>query len=115
GVRDRASYVLEQGDIRILVTSGLRTDSAISSDACRRGDSPKSIGRQVPSAPEAYRQAVQRGARVSAEPHWVEDDFGRVELSAIGTYGDVIHTFVNRREYAGPYLPGCVSTRANVH
>ena len=115
GVRDRASYVLEQGDIRLLVTSGLRADSEITQYAGRHGDAAKSIGLQVPSAAEAYRQAVQRGARGIAEPHWLEDDFGRVELSAIGTYGDVIHTFVNRREYAGPYLPGYVSIAENGH
>ena len=115
GVRDRASYVLEQGDIRLVVTSGLRNDSEITQYACRHGDAAKSIGLQVPSAADAYRQAVQRGARGIAEPHWLEDDFGRVELSAIGTYGDVIHTFVNRREYAGPYLPGYVSTTENGH
>jgi 4-hydroxyphenylpyruvate dioxygenase len=56
---------------------------------------------------------VQRGARGIAEPHTAEDDFGVVELSAIGTYGDVIHTFVNRRDYAGPFLPGYVSTAEN--
>ena len=115
GVRDRASYVLEQGDIRLVLTSGLRADSEIAQYAGRHGDAAKAIGLQVPSAAEAYRQAVQRGARGIAEPEWVEDDFGRVELSAIGTYGDVIHTFVNRREYAGPYLPGYRSTAENGH
>jgi 4-hydroxyphenylpyruvate dioxygenase len=115
GVRDRASYVLEQGEIRLVLTSGLREDSEIVRYAARRGDSAKCIALRVPDAREAYRQAVQRGARVIAEPRWVEDDFGRVELSAIGTYGDVIHTFVNRREYAGPYLPGYVSVTENGH
>ena len=56
---------------------------------------------------------MQRGARGIAEPHWVDDDYGRVELASIGTYGEVIHTFVNRAEYAGPYLPGYVSTAPN--
>ena len=63
GVRDRASYVLEQGDIRLLVTSGLRNDSEIAQYAGRHGDAAKSIGLQVPSAAEAYRQAVQRGRK----------------------------------------------------
>src|SRR6266516_3130254 len=80
GVRDRASYVLEQSDIRLVVTSGLRADSEIVQYACRHGDSAKVIALQVPSAAEAYRQAVQRGARGTQEPHWVEDDFGHVEL-----------------------------------
>ncbi len=115
GVRDRASYVLEQGDIRIVVTSGLREDSEVVRFAARHGDGAKDIALQVPSASEAYRTAVQRGARGIAEPRWVDDDYGRVELASIGTYGDVIHTFVNRAEYAGPYLPGYVSTAANGH
>jgi 4-hydroxyphenylpyruvate dioxygenase len=113
GVRDRASYVLEQGDIRFLVTSGLRADSDIVQFACRHGDGAKVIALRVPSAAEAYRQAVQRGARGIAEPHWAEDDFGRVELASIGTYGDVIHTFVNRDDYAGPFMPGYQSTVEN--
>jgi 4-hydroxyphenylpyruvate dioxygenase len=56
---------------------------------------------------------VQRGARGIVEPHWVEDEFGRVELSAIATYGDNVHTFVNRSEYAGAYLPGYMSQSTN--
>ena len=109
GVRDRASYVLEQGDVRLVVTSGLREDSEITRFACRHGDGAKDIALRVPDAREAYRQTVQRGARGIAEPHWVDDEFGRVELASIATYGDVVHTFVNRSEYAGPYLPGYVA------
>jgi 4-hydroxyphenylpyruvate dioxygenase len=115
GVRDRASYVLEQGEIRLVVTSGLRADSEVTQFACRHGDGAKTIALQVPSAAEAYRQAVQRGARGIEEPRWVEDDFGRVELAAIGTYGDVVHCFVDRHGYAGPFLPGYVSTAENGH
>src|SRR5205085_3059976 len=113
GVRDRASYVLEQGDIRLILTSGLRRDSAVVEFACGHGDGVKDIALRVPDAREAYRQAVQRGARGIAEPRWEEDEFGRVELSSIATYGDVVHTFVNRSEYEGAYLPGYVSVLGN--
>jgi 4-hydroxyphenylpyruvate dioxygenase len=113
GVRDRASYVLEQGEIRFVLTSGLRADSEITQYACRHGDGGKDVALQVPSAAEAYRQAVQRGARGVREPQWVEDDFGRVELASIATYGETVHTFVNRKDYAGPYLPGYRSTTGN--
>ena len=113
GVRDRASYVLEQGDIRFVVTSGLRGGGEVTEFACRHGDGVKEIALQVPSAEEAYRQAVQRGARGVNEPRWLEDEYGRVELSSIGTYGEVIHTFVNRDDYVGPYLPGYRSTLEN--
>jgi 4-hydroxyphenylpyruvate dioxygenase len=106
GVRDRASYVLEQGDIRFVFTSGLRGDSEIARFACAHGDGVKDVALEVPDAKEAYRQAVQRGARGVVEPHWVEDEYGRIELATIGTYGENVHTFVNRSDYAGPYMPG---------
>jgi 4-hydroxyphenylpyruvate dioxygenase len=106
GVRDRASYVLEQGDIRLVLTSGLRGDSEINRFACAHGDGVKDTALTVPDAGEAYRQAVQRGARGVVDPHWVEDEFGRVELATIATYGENVHTFVNRKDYAGPFLPG---------
>jgi 4-hydroxyphenylpyruvate dioxygenase len=113
GVRDRASYVLEQGDIRLVVTSALREDHEITKHHARHGDGVKDIALAVPDATDAYRQAVQRGARGIAEPHRREDEFGSIELSAIATYGDTIHTFVNRADYAGPYMPGYVSLSAN--
>ena len=113
GVRDRASYVLEQGEIRFVVTSGLRGDAEIGRFAGVHGDGVKDVALAVPDAANAYRQAVQRGARGVAEPHWVEDEFGRVELATIATYGDTVHTFVNRGDYAGPYLPGYVARAPN--
>jgi len=106
GVRDRASYVLRQGDIRLVLTSALRESSEITQHVSRHGDAVKDIALAVPDATDAYRQAVQRGARGVAEPHWLSDANGRVELAAIATYGDTVHTFVNRADYAGVYLPG---------
>jgi 4-hydroxyphenylpyruvate dioxygenase len=109
GVRDRASYVLEQGDVRFVVTSALREDHEITKHHARHGDGVKEIALTVPDASEAYRQAVQRGARGVVEPHWLEDEAGRVELATIATYGDVVHTFVGRNGYEGAYLPGYVA------
>ena len=99
GVRDRASYVLEQGGIRLVLTSALREDHDIARHCIRHGDGVKDIALTVPDATEAYRQAVQRGARGTVEPQRLEDDSGTIELSAIATYGDTIHTFVNRGDY----------------
>src|ERR1700693_3749448 len=115
GVRDRASYVLAQGDIRFVLSTALREDHEIAQHTVRHGDGVRDIALAVPDATEAYRQAVQRGARGVVEPHVVEDEFGRVELAAIATYGDTIHSFVNRADYAGPYLPGYVSLSENGH
>ena len=113
GVRDRASYVLEQGDIRLVLTSPLREESDITKHHARHGDGVKDIALTVPDATEAYRQAVQRGARGVSEPASAEDEFGSIETSAIATYGDTIHTFVDRSDYAGPFKPGYVSTSSN--
>ncbi len=108
GVRDRSSYVLEQGSVRFVVTSALREDHDIARHCSRHGDGVKDIALTVPDATEAYRQAVQRGARGTLEPCSLEDEFGTIELSAIATYGDTIHTFVSRRDYTGPFKPGYV-------
>jgi len=113
GVRDRASYVLEQADIRFVVTSPLREEHEITRHQARHGDGVRDIALTVPDATEAYRQAVQRGARGVAEPSTIEDDFGTIETAAIATYGDTIHTFVNRSDYAGPFKPGYVSAASN--
>ena len=113
GLRDRASYVLEQGEIRIVLTSGLRSDSEITRFVARHGDAAKDVALAVPDAGTAYREAVARGAQSVVEPHVVEDEQGRVELATIATYGDNVHTFVDRSGYDGPYLPGFVSLSPN--
>ena len=113
GVRDRASYVVEQGDIRLVLTSALREEHETARHHCRHGDGVKDISLEVPDATEAYRQAVQRGARGVVEPQTVEDSYGSIERSAIATYGETIHTFVNREAYNGPYMPGYVSVSTN--
>ena len=113
GVRDRASYVLGQGEIRLVLTSALREDHDITRHHSRHGDGVKDIALAVPNASEAYRQAVQRGARGVREPTKLEDDHGTVEVAAIATYGDTIHTFVDRSQYEGAFLPGFVSVSSN--
>jgi 4-hydroxyphenylpyruvate dioxygenase len=113
GVRDRASYVLEQGEIRLVLTTALREDHEIARHHARHGDGVRDIALIVPDAAEAYRQAVQRGARAVREPTRIEDEDGVVELAAIATYGDTIHTFVDRSNYGGAFLPGFVSASEN--
>src|SRR5437868_4608390 len=115
GVRDRASYVLEQGDIRLVLTSALREDHEVARHQCRHGDGVKDIALGVPDAQEAYRQAMQHGARGVREPETIDDTYGSIELASIATYGDTIHTFVDRARYEGPFMPGFVSVSANGH
>ena len=113
GLRDRASYVLRQGDVSLVVTSALSDDHEIARFACRHGDGVRDIALRVPNAERTYRLAVERGARGVREPEWREDDFGRVQIAAIATYGDVVHSFVARADYAGPHLPGYVAVESD--
>ncbi|HEX8729088.1 MAG TPA: 4-hydroxyphenylpyruvate dioxygenase [Ktedonobacterales bacterium] len=106
GVRDRASYVLEQGKIRLVLTSALTGDSPISEHVRQHGDGVKDIALEVPDAAKAYQQAIAAGARSAMEPTVTEDSFGQVRRSAIYTYGETIHSFVERMDYAGVFLPG---------
>jgi 4-hydroxyphenylpyruvate dioxygenase len=106
GVRDRASHVVEQGGIRFVLTAPLHGGTEISRHVADHGDGVKVVGLAVPDAEEAYRVAVRRGARGVREPWEVSDDHGTVRMASIATYGETLHTFVQRDEYAGPFLPG---------
>jgi 4-hydroxyphenylpyruvate dioxygenase len=106
GVRDRASYVLEQDAIRFVVTSGLRSDDAIVAFHARHGDAIRDVAFRVPDAEEAFGLAVERGATPHREPTVLEDDHGKLVIAAIAVYGETIHSFVERDAYAGAYLPG---------
>jgi 4-hydroxyphenylpyruvate dioxygenase len=106
GVRDRASYVLEQGKIRFVLTSGLAPDSPVAQHCLTHGDGVKVIALEVPNAEAAYRNAVERGAHSAFEPTTSEDEYGHVKSAAIYTYGETFHTFVERQDYAGAFLPG---------
>lgn len=106
GIRDRASYVLRQGKIRLVLTSPLGRPSEISEHVSKHGDAVKVLALQVADATQAYRETITRGASSAREPTRIMDEFGEAVISSIKTYGDTIHTFVERKEYNGPFLPG---------
>ena len=106
GVRDRASYVLRQGDVHLVMTAPLSPDGEIADHVRLHGDGVRALAFQVEDANSAYQDAVKRGARPVAEPHVVEDDRGAVRLATVRTFGDTVHTFVERSEYEGAFLPG---------
>src|SRR5437879_4692038 len=106
GVRDRASYLLEQGQIRFVLTSALRPDHPISRHVLRHGDGVRDIALEVDDAASAYRETTHRRARAVREPFTLRDEFGEVRMASIAAYGDTIHTFVERRNYRGAFLPG---------
>ena len=106
GSRERVSHVMRHGDVRLVLTGALRPEGEVARRVALRGDGARVIALGVPNAERAYRTAVSRGARAIDEPHEIADEHGAVRLASIATYGDVIHTFVERGHYAGPHLPG---------
>ena len=106
GVRDRASYLLEQSKVRLVLTSALGPDHPIAEHVLRHGDGVRDIALWVDDAREAFARAVERGAQPAAAPEVLRDEDGEVVLAAIHTYGDTIHSLVERRNYEGAFLPG---------
>jgi 4-hydroxyphenylpyruvate dioxygenase len=111
GVRDRASYVLEQGQIRFVLTTALRPDHEIARHVGMHGDGVRDIALLVDDADSAYRETVKRGGRGVREPFTLSDGSGEVRMASIAAYGDTLHTFVERRGYKG-FLPGFVAMEA---
>jgi 4-hydroxyphenylpyruvate dioxygenase len=106
GVRDRASYVLQQQKIRIVLTTPLRGEGYIADHIHRHGDGVRVLALRVQDAEKAWRETTARGGRSFMEPVRMEDEHGHAVLSGIHTYGDVVHVFVERRDYGGAFLPG---------
>ena len=106
GVRDRASYLMQQGKIRLVLTTPLAPESAIAAHVHQHGDGVKDYALWVDDARLAYDTAIARGAIAVQAPHVLSDEHGEVVIAAIGTYGDTIHSLVERRNYRGVFLPG---------
>ncbi|MES2622594.1 MAG: VOC family protein, partial [Bacteroidota bacterium] len=98
GVRDKASYVLQQGKIRLVLTTSLLPDSEISKHVLQHGDGVKVLALWVDDARKSFEETTKRGAVAVMEPTVFRDDAGHVVMSAIKTYGETIHKFVERKE-----------------
>ena len=106
GVRDRSSYLLEQGDIRWVLTAPLSPDHLAAEHIKKHGDGVRGINLIVDNVEEAYRDTTARGAKSIQSPTVLEDKNGSVKSASIATYGDTIHTFIERGNYKGVFLPG---------
>jgi len=106
GVRDRASYVLTQNNVRFVLTSALGPDHEIASHVERHGDGVKSISLRVKDVDAAIREVKARGATVVRPPTTLSDQHGELRVAAIKTYGETIHTFIGRENYRGVFAPG---------
>ena len=105
GVKERASYMVQQGKIRLVLTTSLFANSEISEHVRKHGDGVKVLALWVDDATSAFHETVLRGATPVAEPMYASDENGYVITSSIKTYGDTIHTFVERKNYRGVFLP----------
>jgi 4-hydroxyphenylpyruvate dioxygenase len=106
GVRDRASYVLQQGKVRLVLTAPLQPDGAIAEHVRTHGDGVRAIALRVEDARAAYEAATSRGARSVGEPRTVTDADGAITFASVATFGDTVHHFVERNEYGGAHWPG---------
>ena len=113
GVRDRASYLLQQGKIRFVLTTALREDMGaeavrIAEHVHRHGDGVRDIAMWVDDARDAFAKAVERGAIPERRPEVLRDDDGEIVIASFRIYGDTVHSLVERRNYRGLFMPGFV-------
>jgi 4-hydroxyphenylpyruvate dioxygenase len=106
GVKDVASYVLQQGKIRLVLTTPLKSSNPISEHILKHGDGVKILALWVDDAYKAYEETVSRGGKSYMEPKTITDEHGEVRLSGIYTYGETVHLFVERKNYKGVFMPG---------
>ena len=112
GRRDGScSYVVEQGDIRFVLTAPLRPDSPVASHVYRHGDGVRDVAITVADARAAYEAALERGGEGLRPPEVVEDEHGQIVVATIAAYGETQHTFVERGDYGGPFMPGFSTDR----
>ena len=106
GMKDRASYVLQQDKIRLVLTTGLTSDSPVGEHVKKHGDGVKVTALWVEDARKAWEETTSRGAKSYMEPTVETDEHGEVVRAGIYTYGETIHMFVERKNYKGVFLPG---------
>lgn len=106
GLKDKASYVLKQGKITLVLTSPLSSKSEISEHIKKHGDGVKVIAFWVDDAEKAFYETIKRGADTCFKPFTEKDKDGEVIRAGIYTYGETVHVFVERKNYKGIFLPG---------
>lgn len=106
GVKDRVSYVLQQGKIRLILTTALKSNHPISEHVKKHGDGVKVLALWVEDAYKAFEETTKRGGKPYEEPITLKDENGEVRMSGIYTYGETVHMFIERKNYNGIFMPG---------
>ncbi|MEI5909012.1 4-hydroxyphenylpyruvate dioxygenase [Bacillus spongiae] len=106
GNRETISYVLQQQNIRLVVTGSLKEETRVAQFVKKHGDGVRDIALTVEDVEKAYEGAVSRGAIEIQPPVTITDENGEIKKAVIGTYGDTIHTLIERKNYSGAFTPG---------
>jgi len=106
GARKKVSYVMQQGKVRFVLSSPLIPGTEIGKHLDQHGDGVKDISFTVDNAEQAWKETIKNGAENVSKQKLMQDSHGEVIVATIKTYGDTIHTFVERNKYKGPFLPG---------
>ncbi|WP_232699571.1 4-hydroxyphenylpyruvate dioxygenase [Brevibacillus daliensis] len=114
GSRDKVSYVLKQNHVRLVLTGALTPDHPITDFVKLHGEGVKDIALRVEDCEKAYQEAISRGAVSVMEPTEYSDEFGTIKKATISTYGDTVHSFIERKNYSGPFFPGFTSYESSV-
>ncbi len=112
GNRDYCSYVLQQNKIRFVLTSSLYPDHEISKHVLAHGDGVKVLALWVDDVRQSFDIAISRGAECAFEPTMLKDAEGELLIAGIKTYGETIHTLVERKNYKGVFMPGFVAKQS---
>ena len=106
GSRDKVSYVMKQNKVNFILSSPLVPGTEIGLHIDKHGDGIKDVSFSVDNAENAWKETTDRGAESISKPKLINDDKGEAVIATIKTYGDTTHTFVERSNYKGAFLPG---------
>jgi len=114
GSRESVSYVLKQDHIHLVLTASLNPNTEIAEHVHKHGDGVKAIGLKTRNARKAYDMAIARGAEPSGEFEVTETEEGILKRGSVKTYGEVVHTFIERENFKGNFLPGYAAAQGKV-
>jgi 4-hydroxyphenylpyruvate dioxygenase len=106
GIKDRASYAIRQHKLTLVLTTPIRSNHPIADHIHKHGDGVKVLALTVEDATSAWEETTKRGGKSYLKPTTLSDKHGEFVMSGIHTYGDVVHLFIERQNYRGPFMPG---------
>jgi 4-hydroxyphenylpyruvate dioxygenase len=106
GIKDRVSYAIRQNKLTLVLTTPIRPNHAIADHIHKHGDGVKMLALSVEDATSAWEETTKRGGKSYLKPTTLSDKHGELVMSGIHTYGEVVHLFIERQNYQGPFMPG---------